>query len=165
MRSALVSARLLSCAMLLSLLPVVAFAQAKPIQQRMSTAEFKAAGLDKLSAAELENLNRWLSGTLQVEKAEATAAAEKSVKQRVQGFFDFDGRKEPVKSRLVGEFRGFAPGRVFTLENGQQWEVTESAELNARVMNPEVEMRPGVLNTWWMLVGKYNTRAKVRRVK
>ena len=165
MRSALVSARSLSCAMLLSMLPIVAFAQDKPIQQRMTQEEFKAAGLDKLSASELANLNQWLSGTLQVAKETAKADAEKSVKQRVQGFFDFDGKKEPIKSRIVGEFRGFAQGRVFTLENGQQWEITESAELNVRVNNPEVEMRPGMLNTWWMLVGKYNTRAKARRVK
>lgn len=165
MRSAPVSLRLLTCAVLLSFAPMLALAQDAPIQQRMTPEEFKAAGLDKLSAAELANLNKWLNGTLKVEAQKATAAAERSVKDRVQGFFDFDGNKEPVKSRLIGEFRGFTKGRVYKLENGQEWEVTEAPELNVRVTNPEVEMRPGVLNTWWMIVGKYNTRAKARRVK
>jgi hypothetical protein len=32
------------------------------LEERMSAAEFKAAGLDKLSPAELEALNRWLRG-------------------------------------------------------------------------------------------------------
>ena len=165
MRRAPVFVRMLTFAMLLSAVPMMAAAQDAPIQQRMSQEEFKAAGLDKLSAAELANLNRWLNGTLKIEAEKATVAAERSVKDKVQGFLDFGGNKEPVKSRLVGEFRGFAKGRVYKLENGQEWEVTEAPELNARVTNPEVELRPGLMNTWWMLVGKYNTRAKARRVK
>lgn len=170
MRSVILSARWFTCALLLSLLPLTALAQTPPagdppIQQRMSPEEFKAAGLDKLSADELANLNRWLNGTLKVESEKATAAAERTLKDKAHGFFDFGGKKEPIKSRLVGEFRGFADGRVYRLENGQEWEQIEAAELHAKLSNPEVEMRPGVLNTWWMLVGKYNTRAKVRRIK
>ncbi|HWS41141.1 MAG TPA: hypothetical protein VN247_07655, partial [Arenimonas sp.] len=42
----------------------------KPVQESMSPEQFKAAGLNKLSKTELENLNAWISGqkTVVVEK-------------------------------------------------------------------------------------------------
>ena len=168
MRFDRVFVRIALCAALcVTLVPMAAFAQnsGQAIQERMSAEEFKAAGLDKLSPAELTALNQWLSGTLKVETAKATAAAEATVKDKVQGFFDFTGKKESVKSKLVGEFTGFSQGRIYKLENGQEWQQTGSANLVARLSNPDVEMRPGAMNNWWMIVGKYNTRAPVRRIK
>lgn len=150
-----------------SLTPTTAAAQTAdaPIEQRMSADEFKAAGLDKLSAAELANLNRWLNGTLKTETAKATQSAIAVAKQKAQGFFDFDGNRESIRSTIVGDFRGFSNGRVYKLANGQEWEQVESAELNVRKANPGVELRPGIMNSWWMLIDGYNTRAKVRRIK
>jgi hypothetical protein len=157
---------------LLCALPALAAAQSapqpsdqRPIEQRMTPEQFRAAGLDKLSPDELAALNAWLRGTLQAETARAAAQAEQQVKDVNRGFFDF-GSADPIVARLVGEFRGFEKGQRYTLDNGQVWEQTERARLaGVKLTNPEVAITPGVLGVWWMKVGNYNTRAKVRRIK
>jgi hypothetical protein len=103
------------------------------LQQQMSPTEFKAAGLDKLSAQELATLNRWLQGKVEAatqavaavrEEAREEGRQEVIVKNR--GFFDF-GSSEPITGVLQGEFRGFGKGRVYVLDNGQEWEQTDAA--------------------------------------
>src|SRR5690606_31376490 len=151
--------------------------------------EFRAAGLDKLSPAELAALEAWLQrrdtaavpaeasqapvAQAPVPTAPAAAAApapapvatpaptapasapaapavvdaaelerireqareegRRQVREESRGFFDF-GSSEPITSTLVGEFRGFAKGRQYTLANGQVWEQIEdrkSTRLNS----------------------------------
>ena len=175
-------------------------ATALPLRQQMSAEEFKAAGLDKLSAEELAALQAWIrrghaldghaaapaasqaAGRAAPVAATATATAlsaadverireegrqegRREVKDESRGFFDF-GSEEPITSTLVGEFRGFAQGRQYTLANGQVWEQTESARLDGvRRTNPAVTIKPGMLNAWFLRIDGYNTPAKVRRIK
>lgn len=156
--------RLLVLAAALAALP--AFAAQPPIQQQMSPEEFKAAGLDKLSAEELARLNGWLGRTIEVETEKAATAAKKQVEADGRGFWDF-GSAEPIASTLVGEFRGFGRGGTYTLANGQVWKQVDATEMaGVRLTNPPVSIAPGMMgNTWYMRVGKYSTRAKVSRVK
>ncbi|GAB3731141.1 hypothetical protein GCM10028862_10850 [Luteimonas pelagia] len=139
---------------------------ARPIEQRMSPEEFRAAGLDKLSPEELANLNAWMRGTLQVETTRAAQAAEQQVKDTHRGFLSF-GSSDPIVARVVGEFTGFGRGKRYTLDNGQVWEQVDSARIpGARKANPEVTIKPAVLGeAWYMRVEGYNTNAKVKRVK
>ncbi|KAF1691991.1 hypothetical protein [Pseudoxanthomonas koreensis] len=111
-----------------------------------------AAGL---SAAEVERL-----------REEAREEGRREVKEENRGFFDF-GSDEPIKSNLVGEFRGFAKGNRYTLANGQVWEQLEPARLDGvrNRNNPAVTIKPGLLNVWYLRLDGYNTPAKVRRVK
>ncbi len=145
-------------------------AQAGDLKQQMTAEEFKAAGLDKLSPAELAALNAWLQRKVGAETAAAVEQAReegrKEVVEKNRGFFDF-GSSEPIVSSIVGEFRGFGPkGRSYTLENGQVWEQTEPASLaGARKTDPKVTIRPGVMGVWYMKIDGYNTQAKVRRIK
>ena len=61
---------------LLLLWPGAAAAQ-EALQDKMTPAEFKAAGLDKLTPAELASLNAWLQGKVSEESRKAaTKAAE-----------------------------------------------------------------------------------------
>lgn len=152
-------------AALLALAPC-AFAQQPPIQQQMTPAQFKAAGLDQLNAEQLANLNAWLNGTIQAEASKAAVTAKKQVEDDNRGFLNF-GSIEPVVGRISGEFRGFGQGRSYTLDNGHVWQQTDAASLaGARLDNPEVRITPSMVgNTWYMQVGKYNTRAKVVRIK
>ena len=69
----------------------------------MTPEQFKAAGLDKLSAEELANLNAWLNHTVDTETAKAAVKAKKKVEDDNRGFFNF-GTSEPVASKIVGEF-------------------------------------------------------------
>lgn len=160
-------------------LSMQAVAQA-PIQQQMTPEEFRAAGLDKLSADELAALGAWLQRrlgeetTVAAERArEETATAldeareegRQEVVSRNRGFFHF-GSNDPIESRITGEFRGFGRGQRYTLENGQVWEQTDNARLaGVRRDNPSVTISPGVLGVWWLRIDGYNTRARVQRIE
>jgi len=160
---------------LLLALPALASAQdAPPIEQAMDAEEFKAAGLDKLSAAELARLNAWLNRRV-AERADAAvaAAAEQAreegrneVIEKNRGFFNF-GKSEPIEAAIDGEFRGFARNRVYALDNGQEWKQIDDATLaGARRTNPKVRIKPSMVgNAWYMQVEGHNTSAKVERVK
>lgn len=153
-------------AVMLFVLPLQA-QEFEPIEKRMSAEAFKAAGLDKLSAAELANLNTWLSHNALGEAALEAAREQgrQEVVRKNRGFFDF-GSSEPIVSRLQGEFRGFARNREYTLENGQVWQQTDDATLyGVRAQNPEVRIRPGALGAWWLRVGNNAVQAKVKRIK
>ena len=149
---------------LLALAPA-AYAQ-PPVEQQMTPEQFKAAGLDKLSPQELANLNAWLNNTLKVETTKAAELAKDKVETENRGFLTF-GKSDPIVGRIVGEFRGFAPGRSWTLDNGQVWEQIDSASLaGVRKTDPKVRIAPAVIgNKWYMQVEGHNTSAGVRRVK
>lgn len=139
------------------------------LQQQMSPAEFKAAGLDKLSPAELTALNGWLQGKVAAVAADTREQAREEGRQEVivknRGFFDF-GSNEPITSTLQGEFRGFGKARRFVLANGQEWEQSDDTVLSGvRKTNPAVSISPGLLGVWYLRVDGVNTRAKVRRTK
>jgi len=161
-------------ALILLALATAAWGQQTPLQtanveQQMSADEFKAAGLDKLSAQELAALNAWLQRKVVQETAKVAETAKeegrKEVAEKNRGFFDF-GSAEAIESAIVGDFNGFANGRKYTLENGQVWEQIEPASLaGVRKTNPKVRIKPGILNNWFMKIDGYNTMAKVRRIK
>lgn len=147
------------------------------LQQQMSPAEFKAAGLDKLSPAELTALNGWLQGKVAAVAADTREQVREQVREQAReegrqevivknrGFFDF-GSNEPITSTLQGEFRGFGKARKFVLANGQEWEQSDDTVLSGvRKTNPTVSISPGLLGVWYLRVDGVNTRAKVRRTK
>lgn len=168
--------RLLACAAVLLSLSTPALAQRVvqgDLQQQMSPAEFKAAGLDKLNAAELATLNRWLQGKVEAATTEAVAAVREEAREegrqevivKNRGFFDF-GSNEPISGVLQGEFRGFGKGRIYVLDNGQQWEQTDATSISGvRKRSPKVSISPGVMGVWYLKVEGVNTQPKVRRTK
>lgn len=159
--------------LLLALAPAAWAQQSAPltsnVEQQMSAEQFKAAGLDKLSAKELSALNAWLQQKVSTETAVAVEAAREEGRKEVvaknRGFFDF-GSKEPIESVIVGQFTGYAKGRHYTLQNGQVWEQTEPASLpGVKKTDAAVKIKPGALGAWYMQIEGYNTMAKVRRIK
>ncbi|MCF7749224.1 hypothetical protein KQ945_00600 [Bacillus subtilis subsp. subtilis] len=147
------------------------------LQQQMSPSEFKAAGLDKLSPAELTALNGWLQGKVAAVAADTREQVREQVREQAReegrqevivknrGFFDF-GSNEPITSTLQGEFRGFGKARRFVLANGQEWEQSDDTVLSGvRKTNPAVAISPGIMGVWYLRVEGVNTRAKVRRTK
>lgn len=152
---------------LLVLAPLVHAQQAgAPIQQQMTPEQFKAAGLDRLEPEQLENLNAWLNRTISAESSKAAEVAKKQVKEENRGFLNYPG-SEPIRTRITGEFRGFAKGRMYTLDNGQAWQQMDDASLaGVRIDQPEVTITPGLVgNHWFFGVKGYNTKAKVQRIK
>jgi hypothetical protein len=82
------------------------------IQEIMSPAEFKAAGLDKLSPEELQKLNAWLQGyrdvTEKTAAKKATAVASRT-------------KLDLLVSRVDGSFDGLTGRTVIHLEDGTVW--------------------------------------------
>ena len=156
---------------------VTVFAQQRdgaPIQQQMTAEQFKAAGLDKLSAQELANLNAWLNRTVAQESekaataaaAVAVAEAKKEQSKRGGGMFGTGGG-EAFEARLVGHFDGFERGKKYTLDNGQVWQQIDDAHMyGVKLDNPTVQLKPSVMgSTWYMRVDDRAVNAKVKRIK
>ena len=138
------------------------------LEERMSAAEFKAAGLDKLSPEELTALNEWLRAKGVSGPGFSAPAATAPVEDR-RGFPISMGSSsdEAIVSRIAGEFRGWdGTATQFTLENGQVWKSTDpAARLAVRLHDPVVVIRPGVLNAWFLQVEGYNAKVRVIRVR
>ena len=85
------------------------------IKEMMSAEEFKAAGLNKLSADELQKLDAWMQGYRQVteqaaeKKATAKASAESHAKMDL------------LVSRVDGSFQGLTGRTIIRLEDGTVW--------------------------------------------
>ncbi len=138
------------------------------LEERMTSAEFREAGLEKLSPEELAALNAWLrdniAGTTSVRSA--AQVIEEHQASRV-GFADYAGSGS-VSSSIVGEFRGWGgPGEQITLANGQVWETVAgtSALRGIRVENPTVRITRGFMSRWFLKIDGYNNQATVRRIK
>src|SRR3954462_6992190 len=82
------------------------------IKEIMSAEEFKAAGLNKLSADELQKLDAWLQGyrqvTEQTAEKKATARASRT-------------KMDLIVSRVVGSFQGLTGRTIIRLEDGTVW--------------------------------------------
>lgn len=136
------------------------------VEERMSGAEFKAAGLEKLSPAELAALNAWLQKQQdRVLATESFGPGMRPVQDR-NGFDDAASRRE-IRSRLVGEFKGWTGNARFVLENGQEWQQTDGEVLAGikAMSNPAVTIKPGLISGWKLQVEGYNSTVKVKRVK
>jgi hypothetical protein len=82
------------------------------IKEMMSPAEFNAAGLNKLSADELQKLDAWLQGyrqtTEQAAEKKATARASRT-------------KMDLIVSRVDGQFNGLTGRTIIRLEDGTVW--------------------------------------------
>ena len=153
----------LTIALVLALLTsatALAAAETSTLEERMSKGDFHAAGLDKLTPAELKTLNDWLAGH------QATTVVTKVVTESGKPAFYVDQAKEPVESRIDGKFIGWYGKTVFKLENGQEWTQTESGQFsNGKYDHPKVRIKPMLLGSWLMFVEPCGCSIRVERTK
>ena len=97
------------------------------IKEMMSPEEFNAAGLNKLSADELQKLDAWLQGYRQVteQKAEKKATARAS-----------RTKMDVIVSRVDGTFNGLTGRTIIRLEDGTVWRQA-NADDRYRAKNPD----------------------------
>lgn len=154
----------LRCLLLTTLLTLAALpaaAQQAGLKQRMGDAQFRAAGLDKLTAPELASLQRWIDGHGEV----------KVVKQPVDssGKPLFQGKeqsRESFETTIKGELTGWHKGQVFTLANAQQWQVTDPDPKTCRPStDAKVRIRPSLFGLWLMYVPGCYDNVHVKRVR
>ena len=150
-----------SLALILLATVTVASAQSQPstLEERMSQAEFRAAGLDKLSPDELKQLNGWLD-------AHGGSAVKYVSSSGAPVFYPDEGDRETIDQHLVGLFSGWRGHTVFTLDNGQQWQQAESGMRDTgKFENPAVKIKPMLLGSWLMYVDGCGCSVRVRRIK
>lgn len=167
----------------------------------LSAEERAAAGLEKLTPAELARLKalveRYKSGEVEVVQREAqqkvaaveqeaatkVAAAEAKAKEAVveedkrepgwlkalvtlQRASDKPDAQAALESKFATEFRGWRGNTVFTLENGQRWQVDGTEEyVTPPQPAPKVRIKPGVFGTYWMEIEGVRPKVKVKPVK
>jgi hypothetical protein len=90
------------------------------LQDMMTAEEFKAAGLEKLSAEELKNLNAWLQGYREVAETKAAEKATAQVKATSRTKLD------QTLSRVDGTFTGLTGRTIIKLEDGTVWKQANS---------------------------------------
>lgn len=158
-----------------------AIAQQSPssmLEQRMGSAKFREAGLDRQTPEQLKVLEEWLlhnatdivASQPASEASTATAAATGTTARRSWFGRTKSGKNDKeevsnstVNSRYAGTFTGWRPGNILELENGQKWKVNDSSSLHVRkpLDNPMITVAPGILGAWNMKVEGYNTSARV----
>lgn len=159
--------------------PIVAIAllwagavQAQDFTATMSADEQAAAGLAKLTPAELAALKaaveRYKSGEVAAIKQEAdkkvaeveARAAEKTQEERKRGYlaglFNQSAGQDEflVESTLPGRYQNFQGRPIYTLANGQRWAVAENARYFAArpLQDPKVRVEPGAIGSFWLAI-------------
>lgn len=133
--------------------------QSPTLEERMSSADFSAAGLDKLSPEELKALNAWLeahgSGIVQYRNPSGGAV-----------FYPDDSARPDVEDRIAGVFMGWRGKTIFTLDNGQKWQQAESgARDTGKFTNPKVKIKPTIMGSWLMYVDGCGCSLRVKRIE
>lgn len=116
------------------------------IQEEMTPEEFKAAGLEKLSPAELAKLNDWLNGYREkVEKKVEKKAAEQEKRSKL----------ELIVSRYNGVWTGVGPGEIIELEDGSKWKLANKDEhYGGRADHPAIAVYKAGFFGWKMRVSR-----------
>ena len=132
------------------------------VEEQMSSREFKAAGLEKLSPEELAALNAWIRTNQPV----GSVIYDRAADDRKRIGFDDSSARDDISSNVIGDFKGFGSGTILKLENGQVWQVTGGELAGIKAMsNPKVSIRPGLMGGWRLQVEGYNAVAKVKRIQ
>lgn len=149
------------------------------LEEQMTGKEFTAAGLDKLTAEELQALNQWirsrslatLAGPAAAAPAPTAAGAAAAAPETTGDQRGFRSEKEeedrsPITSRIVGKFNGWDGESVFRLENGMIWEQADNDKFYIReVENPVAIIEPGIFGTWRLHIEGYNSNCRVKRIQ
>ena len=133
--------------------------------------KFAAAGLHKLTAAELAELEQ-LIDDLRQNPRPVNAAEERKSPSWMRALITLQeveakpNAVEPVESQLVGDLSGWTGKTVFRLKNGQVWQQNDStSRYDSPRKEPKVKIYPGMLGVYWMEFDGVKQRVKVKPVK
>lgn len=150
----------------------VAFAA--DLRERMGESVFQAAGLEKLSAAELSALEAWLnraqtsasSSEPLVNGSPASQSAEPPTNVAAPAdTWRPAVAREAFDSELSENIRGFSGSTQFTLKNGQVWQQTDGTAWQGRLRELGVRLKPASMGSWLMRFNDNNRTIRVKRVR
>ncbi|MFY0185315.1 hypothetical protein ACTT2I_19570 [Stenotrophomonas sp. PUT21] len=155
--------QVLGCVGMLLAAPAWAQAPYVALEQRLDPQALAEVGL---TPAQLQALNRLLR------QAEADAPAPVAGAAPSAGGAGapapmFPGLDDgPINAKVTGQVDGWAPGTVFTLDNGQQWQVLKGdMKLKTARSNPEIVVVPGIAGRWFLQVDEDLPKARVFRIR
>lgn len=133
------------------------FAPAASALSLMTTQQFTAAGLSKLSPAEMRALSEWVRAhSLQVAELARTAALNPEPAP--------SGNPSMMETRMAGDFTGWDGGTVFEFVNGQIWRQTSFGTLHHYLRSPNVTL-VATGNGWRLQVEGVSQSIHVRRLR
>ncbi|MFL9583993.1 hypothetical protein [Stenotrophomonas sp. AB1(2024)] len=132
------------------------------IEQRVDPQQLADVGL---SPAQLQTLNRLLREA--DARAPAPVAAPVAMPGGPTAAPMFPGLDDgPIHASVTGPVDGWQPGTVFTLDNGQQWQVLKGEmKLKASRSNPPIVVVPGIAGRWFLQVDEDLPKARVFRIR
>lgn len=126
-------------------------AEEKGFSESLSAADFKAAGLDKLSAEERAKLDALVAAG-DAPPTEPAAAVKP--------------KPEIIRGKIAGVLSGWKEGTVLVFEDGQRWQVLDKGTYRAAPVrrSPTVELFPLSTGDYVMTINSVPRRAVVKRV-
>lgn len=141
------------------LLCALVWADGPDIRKLMTPEEFEAAGLDKLSPAEIEALNRWV---VRYTAHEAPEVRRQDVVVKAEAA---KADEAGIKTRIAGEFTGWDGDTIFRLQNGQIWKQRLDGRWHYRADSPEVELHKNLMGFWVLTVVETDKSIGVKRLQ
>ena len=126
------------------------------VEKLMTTQEYEAAGLDKLSPEEMQALNKWLIGytvedaSVMRQNNEEVQAAEKAIE---------------ISGNIKQPFSGWTGKTVFYLDNGQVWRQRVSGRYQYKGSNTAVLIDKNLIGFYRMTLVDSGRSIGVSRVK
>ena len=144
----------------------VAQSSSLPLEKRFTAQQMQATGLNTLSSAQLLLLNQ----LLQEQTTQAIAVAVEQNSALINTSATLVPMpilsNEPFKSRIIGSVAAWQTGTVFSLENGQQWQVNKgSAKLFDTLKDPAVHVKISLVGKWYFEFNEDLPKAMVTRIK
>lgn len=147
------------------------------VEERMSGKEFKAAGLAKLTDAELAELNDWLRrhsvATLENVAARSSSSAAVAGATKDMRGFENQPKNDPngndskvIHGTVVGTFSGWnGKGEIFKLTNGMIWQTTEKDTFFTQpVENAQITIQKGFMGNWRFSMDGHGSAVRVKRI-
>lgn len=152
----------------------VARAAQPPFSASLSPEDFAAAGLGKLTPAERAHLDALVRGQRPAAPPAAVvaaagdqpaASASSSLLGRAKVLLTPGTQVEyaTVEGRLAGTFTGWEGRAIFTLKDGQRWQIANpgSSYFGPPLVEPAVRLTPAPLGTFWLQIEGVGQRVKV----
>jgi len=150
--------------------PALAAEGFSSLEEQMTGKEFNAAGLEKLSQQELDQLNAWIRkhslATLAAPAAKSSIETTSVSEEEKDDDEKKDKDRSPITSKLVGKFSGWDGQTVFELENGQIWAQRSKKKFHtAEIDGPVVTIKPGMFGVWRLHVEGFDEDCRVIRIQ
>lgn len=135
------------------------------VLKSMSVADFRAAGLDKLSDAQIKALDAWFQ-EYQRQHPCPDIAANSAPAVVAAPAVSATAEEYPLTAHIVGKFTGWSGSTRFTLDNGEVWQQVDDSSLSTgAIMNPKVTISRGLINSFYLSVEGVKDTVLVKRTK